>query len=139
MKNDMLVITDTDTALCRICGLHFVPSEPDDNELHKKTHRDLARGGLPQKIRDFTKAFGWAVAHNDGGIDRLKGSYDSEIGKLVVAYVYWSRARSNGAPESDFDAFMAAHLKFADASVSEEPKQWQTASEGIQRWERFAG
>jgi hypothetical protein len=139
MKNDMLAMTDGGAARCRVCGLNFVPSVPDDEALHKQTHSDLSRGGMPQPVRDFLKAFGWAVAYNDGGIDRLKDQYDPELGKLSVAYVYWNRARSNGALERDFDAFMSAHLKFADASISKDAHQWRVASEAIKPWEKFAG
>jgi hypothetical protein len=138
MKNGMLVITER-TAECRVCGLHFVPSEPADETMHRKTHADLARGGMPQKIRDFSKAFGWAVAHNDGGLERLKDRYDSDLGKLVVAYSWWSRARSNGAPESDFDAYMTAHLSYVDALVAADASQIEAHVKAIQAWERFAG
>ncbi|HLM83461.1 MAG TPA: hypothetical protein VK302_22885 [Terriglobales bacterium] len=138
MKNDMLIITNG-TAECRICGLHFAPSEPEDKTLHRKTHVDLARGGVPQKVRDFSKAFGWAVAHNDGGLERLKDRYDSELGKLVVAYSWWSRARSNGAQERDFDAYMTAHLKYVDALVSDDAEQIKASEKAIQPWEQFAG
>jgi hypothetical protein len=139
MKNDVVVITDSNTGKCRVCGLHFVPSSPDDEALHKKTHRELSHGGMPQEVRDFSKAFGWAVAHNNGGLDRLKDHYDPELGKLVVSFVYWSRARSNGAPEIDFDDFMAAHLRFADALTAEDPREVEAASAAIRPWEKFAG
>ncbi|HEX2094985.1 MAG TPA: hypothetical protein VHG28_21475 [Longimicrobiaceae bacterium] len=94
---------------------------------------------MPLNVRDFMKAFGWAVAHNDGGLDRLKGVHDPELGKLVVAYAWWSRARSNGAPEKDFDAYMEAHLEFADALVSEDRALIAAAEKEIKRWERYAG
>jgi hypothetical protein len=138
MKNDVSIIA-RNTAECRICGLHFVPSDPTDKTEHRKTHADLAQGGLPQKIRNFSKAFGWAVAHDDGGLERLRDRYDSEIGKLVVAYSYWSRARSNGAPERDFDAYMNAHLKFIDALVSDDTEEINVSEKAIQPWEQFAG
>jgi len=139
MKNDMLSMKDNGTAVCRICELLFVPSEPDDQEMHRKIHADLARGGMPRRVRDFSKDFGWAVAHNDGGIDRLKGSFDPELGKLVVAYSWWSRARSNGASEKDFNAYMEAHIRFADALVSNDAKQIDAAASAIKPWEKFAG
>jgi hypothetical protein len=94
---------------------------------------------MPQKIRDFSKSFGWAVAHNDGGLERLKDRYDSELGKLVVAYSWWSRARSNGAPESDFDAYMTAHLGYVDALVAADASHIEAHVKAIQPWEQFAG
>lgn len=138
MKSDMLIITER-TAECRVCGLHFVPSELEDRTVHRETHADLARGGMPQKIRDFSKAFGWAVAHNDGGLERLKDRYDPELGKVVVAYSWWSRARSNGAQESDFDDFMTAHLNYVDALVANNADQITASAKAIKPWERFAG
>jgi hypothetical protein len=138
MKNDMPIITGNTTE-CRICGLHLVPSDPGDKILHRKRHTDLARGGVPQKIRDFSKAFGWAVAHNNGGLEKLKDRYDPELGKLVVAYSWWSRARSNGAPERDFDAYMTAYLKYVDALVSDDAEQIIASAKAIQPWEQFAG
>jgi hypothetical protein len=99
----------------------------------------MAQGGMPQQVRDFMKNFGWAVAHNDGGLDRLKGHHESELGILVVAYAWWSRARSNGASERDFDAFMEAHLLFADALVSEDRGRIEAAQKAIARWGQYAG
>lgn len=139
MDKDMLKDNNNGTATCRICGVLFVPSDPNDRAIHKKAHLDLARGGMPQMVRDFSKAFGWAVAHNDGGLDRLKGRYDPELGKLVVAFSWWSRARSNGASEKDFDVFMSAHLRFADALVANDQKQVDDAARAIKPWERYAG
>lgn len=125
--------------ICRICLRGYVPSVPEDRAAHRKRHLEMARGGMPLEVRDFMKAFGWAVAHDDGGLDRLKGAHDPELGKLVVAYAWWSRARLAGAPEKDFDSFMDAHLAFADALVSEDRARIAAAEKGIEKWGRYAG
>jgi hypothetical protein len=57
------------TATCRICGLLYVSSLVEDQKTHAAIHKKLASGSQPQKVRDFSKAFGWAVAHNDGGLE----------------------------------------------------------------------
>lgn len=122
---------------CRICGLLYVPSLEEDRQTHAAIHKKYARGSQPQKVRDFSKAFGWAVAFNDGGLDRMKDHYDPELGKLVVAFSWWSRALSNGVPEKDFDRYMDAHLAFADSLVSGAGQVEARAA--IQKWERYAG
>lgn len=122
---------------CRICGLHYVPSLEEDRKTHAAIHKKYARGAQPLKVRDFSKAFGWAVAFNDGGLDRMKDQHDPELGKLVVAFSWWSRALANGDPEKDFDRYMDAHLAFADSLVSGEGQPEARAA--IQKWERFAG
>ncbi len=122
---------------CRICGLLYVPSLEEDRKTHAARHKKLARGSQPQMVRDFSKAFGWAVAFNDGGLDRLKTDYDPELGKLVVVYSWWSRALANGVPEKDFDLYMNAHLTFADSLVSSVGEA--EARTGIKKWEQYAG
>lgn len=121
---------------CRICGFTYVPSVPEDEKRHIEIHKKLASGVQPQKVRDFSKDCGWAVAHNDGGIERLKNK-DPELGKLVVVYSWWNRALQNGVPKSHFDAYMDAHLVFADSLVSGEGEI--EARAGIKKWERYAG
>jgi len=107
--------------------------------MHKEKHEQLARGGLPHDVREFLKAFGWAVAHNDGGIDRLKDRQDSEVGKLAVAYSWWTRAKMLGINEGEFDDFMAAHLLFIDAKVEKNIAKVAQAANRIERWEQYAG
>src|SRR5215475_8623601 len=46
---------------CRICGLGYVPEEPEDVEFHVKKHEAILKGGLPLDVRNFLKAWGWAV------------------------------------------------------------------------------
>jgi hypothetical protein len=117
--------------------LTYAQDDAGDRRIHRKRHEEMAKGSMPQQVRDFSKAFGWAVAHNDGGLESLKNIYKPELGKLVVAYSWWSRARTNGAEERDFDAFMNAHLAFSDALVTGEGIE--EASSAIKKWERFAG
>ncbi len=122
---------------CRICGLLHDPSDEEDQKIHAVIHKKFARGSQPIKVRDFSKAFGWAVAFNDGGLERIKDHYDPELGKLVVAFSWWSRALSNGVPEKDFDRYMNAHLAFADSLVSGAGEVEARAA--IRKWEQFAG
>ncbi len=122
---------------CRICGLLYVPSLEEDRKTHAARHKQLARGAQPQMVRDFSKSFGWAVAFNDGGLERLKADYDPELGKLVVVFSWWSRALANGVPEKDFDAYMNAHLTFADSLVIGLGEA--EARAGIKRWGQYAG
>jgi hypothetical protein len=124
-------------ATCRICGLTYDQSSASDRGLHKAEHNILAKGVLPLRIREFLKSFGWAVAHADGGLERLQGRHDPEVGKLAVAFSWWSRARGQGVPEKDFDRYMTAHLEFADAMVTGE--NLAAAGQAIKEWERYAG
>ena len=127
---------------CRICGAMYDLSYEDDIKAHKALHKKLASGVQPRKVREFSKAFGWAVACNDGGLERLQGEYDdsdSEIGKLAVAFSWWNRALDYGVPVKDFDSYMDAHLKFIDVLASENSDGEANARLAIKKWERFAG
>jgi len=124
-------------ATCRICGLTYDQSSASDRGLHKAEHNKLAKGVMPLRIREFLKSFGWAVAHDDGGLDRLQGRHDPDVGKLAVVFSWWSRARGQGVPEKDFDRYMTAHLAFADAMVTGE--NLAAAGQAIKEWERYAG
>ncbi|MHC5175904.1 hypothetical protein [Serratia rhizosphaerae] len=124
-------------ALCNICGMMYAEDDADDRKIHADEHKKLAKGVLPYKVREFIKAAGFAVAHNDGGLTRLQNSENREIGKLVVAFSWWNRALSQGIPTKEFDAYMKAHLQFADALVSR--KGEAEARIAIKKWERYAG
>lgn len=127
---------------CRICGLIYDLSTESDIEAHKAIHKKLASGVQPRKVREFSKAFGWAVACDDGGLDRLKSDYmnsDPEIGKLAVAFSWWNRALDYGVPLKDFDSYMADHLKFIDVLASKNSDEEKKARIAIKKWERFAG
>jgi hypothetical protein len=110
MNNVTIIKKGSGTVECRICGLNFVSASDADREQHEDEHRRLICGGLPLKVREFLKSFGWAVAHNDGGIERQKDEWEQEIGKRAVEFGFWTRALSNGIPENDYDRFMAAHF-----------------------------
>lgn len=122
---------------CRICGMTYIPSEPEDKKLHAEEHKKLASGIQPLKVREFSKTFGWAIAHNGDRLEVLKDKYDPDMGKLVVAYSWWSRALANGVSVKDFDAYMDAHLAFADSLVSGEGGA--EAQSSIRKWERYSG
>jgi len=124
-------------ATCNICGLTYDENESGDRKIHADRHVELANGVLPHKVREFMKAFGFAVAHNDGGLERLQDRYDPELGKLVVAFSWWTRALSHGVSKKDFDAYMKAHLQFADSLVSGIGEK--EARLAIQKWSQYAG
>ena len=124
---------------CRVCGLNFVPGSEDDREQHEDAHRRIICGGVPLRVREFLKTFGWAVAHNDGGLERQKDKWDSEVGKRAVVFAWWTRALSHGIPENDCNRFMAAHFAFVDAMVSGDQQQVDGASQAIKPWEKYAG
>lgn len=117
--------------------MDYVKESTEDVKHHAARHRQVAKGAWPKNIRDFIKDFGFAVAHNDGGLARLQGKYDAETGKLAVAFSWWGRALSNGAPLKDFDAYMNAHLKLAEASVSGSGEV--EARKLIAKWSRYDG
>lgn len=136
--DEVTILNKHGSAECRICGLNFVPDSEEDRERHEHEHRRLIWGGLPEEVREFLKAFGWAVAHNDGGIDRLKSKWSPEIGKRAVVLAWWARAVSYGIPENDFDRFMAAQFAFVDAMVSGDELHIKKAAEAIKPWEKYA-
>jgi len=136
--DDVTILKKHGGVECRICGLNFVPESEVDRERHEYEHRRLIWGGLPVEVREFLKAFGWAVAHNDGGIDRLKGEWSPEVGKRAVVLSWWARAVSYGIPENDFDRFMEAHFAFVDAMVSGDESRIRKATESIEPWEKYA-
>ena len=140
--DNTLIYKNHGGAECRICGLNFVPESPEDQERHAHEHRVLMCGALPIGVREFLKSFGWAVAFNDGGIERLKQDLNAEkqeMAKRAVVFAYWTRALSYGIPENDFDQFMAAQFAFVDATVARDEKQLEKAHAAIKRWEKYAG
>lgn len=125
--------------VCRICRGSFVDAIPEDHAAHRDEHKMLAKGGMPRVVREFLKTFGWAVAHDDGGISRAKENVDAETGKLAVAYSWWIRAHLSGCAVSEFDAFMKAHMTFIDSMVGNDNDAVALAAKAIKSWERFAG
>jgi hypothetical protein len=127
---------------CRICGLNFVPDSVDDQDRHAHEHRVLVCGALPLGVREFLKSYGWAVAFNDGGIERLKENMTlekQETAKRAVVFAYWTRALSYGVPENDFEQFMSAHFAFVDAKVARDEGLLEKALATIERWGKYAG
>ena len=118
---------------------NFIPDSEQDVDLHEHEHRVLVCGGLPLEVTDFLRAFGWAVAHNDGGIQRQNGKWEPEKGKRAVVFGYWARALTKGIPENDFNRFMAAHFAFVDARVAGDQRQFEEAGKAIKEWEKYAG
>lgn len=137
-----LILKNYGGAECRVCGLNFVPDSPEDQERHAHEHRVLMCGGLPIGVREFMKKFGWAVAFNDGGIERLKENLsekDREMAKRTVVFAYWTRALSHGVPENDFEQYMEVHFGFVDAKVVRDEIEIEKALAAIKRWEKYAG
>jgi hypothetical protein len=142
MNNVTLIYKSHGGVECRICGLNFIPDSAEDKERHEHEHRVLVCGALPIDVRELMKTFGWAIAFNDGGIERLKEKWnerDQEIGKRAVIFAWWTRALSYGIPENDFEDFMSAHFAFVDAKVAREGERLRQSSEAIKRWEKYAG
>jgi hypothetical protein len=126
---------------CRICGLGYVPEEPEDVKLPAKKHRAILKGGLPLEVRNFLKAWGWAAAYGNSLQDTLyTASFrESELGKQAVVFAWWCRARANGLRDADFEPFMQAHFAFVDAKAEQNPDKIRTAAQSIRRWEKYAG
>ena len=124
---------------CRICGFKFVPGQEEegDAELHQNEHWKIICGGLPYDIREFLKKAAWQAAECEDGVQGDYARRQQEIAKRAVAFSYWARAISNGIPENEFEAYMAAHLAFADASASDDKKQREEASAVMNRWRKY--
>ncbi|MCY0853094.1 hypothetical protein OMK73_04010 [Cupriavidus sp. D39] len=129
---------DSDLVECRVCRMNFVTSVPEDVRAHRAEHNELAKGGLPKVVREMLKGFGWAVAHNDGGLQRLR-DYEPEDGKLSVAYGWWSRAVLAGVAITEFDDYMAAHLRLIDSIVDNTDAPGTPQRRAVERWEGYAG
>lgn len=123
---------------CRICRGRY-SSSAEDKKLHADEHKKLAKGLQPYDVLEFCKAFGWAVAHNDNWQSTNLEFYrnDHEVGKLVVAYSWWNRARKSDIPLKDFDAFMISHLALIDAQVNNEHEE--AAQLKTREWEQYSG
>jgi hypothetical protein len=128
----------SDVVECRICGLNYVPDSPNDQRIHSDEHLKLVRGALPKDVREFLKDFGWAIAHDDRAIKNHKVKWSQEIGKKAVVFSWWTRARSNGIADDQFDDYMNAHLAYVDAIVARDDQQIAMAKALITPWEQYA-
>lgn len=122
---------------CKLCEFTYVKGLEGDEKKHLEKHKRVAKGALPKGVREFVKSYGYAVAHNDGGIERLKDRYDAETGKLAIAFSWWHRALLNGVRVSDFDAYMNAHLKLVDSLVSHSHEDEVRARALIAKWAKY--
>jgi len=125
-----------ESQLCRICGLNFVTGIPDDSEQHREAHAEILRGGLPLKMRELLKSAGYATLAGQA-LGAIK--FDIEEGKQAVVYGWWTRARSNGIPDSELNDFFAAHLSLLDGRQNQDEAEIEEASKRMQRWEKYAG
>lgn len=138
MTNSAIIRDERGSAACRICGLHFVVDSEDDQRQHREMHQELKRGSLPVQVREILKGIGWAIAHNDGGIERLKArTWEREDGKRSVAFAWWARARENGIKDSEFEPFMAACLRLIDAHVEGDQARIEAAQQALSPWGRY--
>ena len=62
-----------------------------------------------------------------------------EIAKRAVVFAWWARAISNGIPENEFEAYMAAHLASLDARELGDEDQREEASAIMKRWQKYGG
>src|SRR5437764_9046015 len=99
---------------CRICGLKFCPDLEEEREHHEKAHRRIIAGGLPYEVREFIKRAAHNVLRETHGVEDASASQAREIAKRTLDYARCARAISNGIPENEFEAYMAAHLLSLD-------------------------
>jgi hypothetical protein len=59
------------------------------------------------------------------------------IAKRAVVFSYWARAISNGIPENDLKAYMAAHFAFFDATVAGDEEQLAEANKAMSPWYKY--
>lgn len=129
----------SDLATCRVCHMSFVMSEAADVRAHAAEHAALTQGGMPLKVRELLKAVGWNLAHRDRPLGPVQDDYTAEDGKLAVVYGWWMRAALRGVPASDFDAYMAEHLRLVDSIVAGTDGNDTPQRRATKRWEQYAG
>ena len=122
---------------CRICGLTFFPHLQEDRERHEHQHRRILSGGWPYQIREFIKRAAHDVLRHKVEAEGGSASRQQEIAKRALALAWWARAISNGIPENDLEAFMAAHLASLDARQSGDKYQLEQANEAMTKWQKY--
>ncbi|MBO4120629.1 hypothetical protein J5T34_07735 [Cupriavidus gilardii] len=127
----------SDLVACRVCGMWIAMSEPKDIRAHDAEHEALSHGGAPLVVREILKTVGWNLAHQDRPLDLVR--YTSDDGKLAVVYGWWMRALYRGVPHTDFDAYMAEHLRLVDSMVAGTDGDLTPQRLATKRWERYAG
>ncbi len=128
---------DSDLVTCRVCGMSFVMSDAKDVRAHDAEHSDLSQGGAPMIVREMLKTVGWSLAHQDRPLDL--GRYTADHGKLAIVYSWWMRALYRGVPRTDFDAYMAEHLRLVDSIAAGTDGNLTPQRRATKRWERYAG
>jgi len=122
---------------CRICGLKFLPNLEEDRQLHEQEHWRIICGGLPYEIREFIKRAAWDVLRHRQATDNDYARTQREIAKRAVVFAWWAKAVSNGIPENQFEAYMAGHLAFMDATISGDREQIEDANDLIACWQKY--
>ena len=116
--------------------IEFVTGNPDDSEQHREMHAEILRGGLPLEIRELLKSAGYATL---AGQALGCQTFETEAGKLAVVFGWWTRAKSNGIPDSELNDFFAAHLSFLDGRETQNEEEIEEARVKMKRWEKYAG
>nr|WP_280971297.1 hypothetical protein [Cupriavidus gilardii]WDE72557.1 hypothetical protein [Cupriavidus gilardii] len=129
--------TDSDLVTCRVCQMMFVMTDAKDVRSHDAEHAVLAQGGAPIVVREMLKTVGWNLAHQDRRLDLVR--YTADDGKLAIVYGWWMRALYRGVPHTDFDAYMAEHLRLVDSIVAGTDGDLTPQRRATKRWERYAG
>ena len=122
---------------CRICGLTFFPHLQEDRERHEHEHRRILCGGWPYDIREFIKRAGYEALRHKPEIEDGSPNRQHEIAKRAIIFARWARSVSNGIPENDLNAYMAAHFAAMDARESGDWYQLEKANQAMARWLKY--
>ncbi|MDR5647529.1 hypothetical protein [Burkholderia cenocepacia] len=125
---------DSDLVKCRICRMSFSISNPAEVRNHREEHLLLAKGVLPEKIREILTGIGYGLATDDGSISQMQAQFSSEDGCLAVAFSAWSGAIRRGVASIDFDEFIWSYLEFVDAATGRSGVPVDEARALIDRW-----
>ncbi|AMR78558.1 hypothetical protein [Cupriavidus nantongensis] len=128
---------DSHLVTCRVCRMSFVTSEAKDVRSHEAEHAALAQGSMPMVARELLKTVGWNLAYQDRPLDLAR--YTAEDGKLAIVYGWWMRALYRGVSPSEFDAYMAEHLRLVDSIVAGTDNELSPERCATKRWEKYAG
>lgn len=118
---------------CRITGQSYSRTA-DEQRRHLKALELVARGGLPYAVREAIKDAGWALVKSVKTTDA-----SIEVGKAMICFSYWARARQNGIADERFEEFMQDHFAFVDSQASPvgNAREREDALRLIAKWAQF--
>ncbi len=87
-------------------------------------------------MRELLKSAGYATL---GGQSLGMRKFESEDGKRAVVFGWWTRARSNGIPDSELNDFFAAHMSLLDGMQTQNEEEIEEAHKRMKQWEKYAG